>query len=75
MASTTDTFRCYLVEKDASGNVSGRIAERRLEELLAGRVIGRFVVNVCGESDEIAGRAPPLHGFAGPTRPGSEPKP
>lgn len=50
------TFRCYLVTKDAEGNVSGGIVERPLDELPKDRVVVRLVCSIGKVSGGIVER-------------------
>jgi putative YhdH/YhfP family quinone oxidoreductase len=54
-----ETFRCYLVTKDAAGNVAGQIARRRLEELPAGEVLIRVAYSSLNYKDALAATGHP----------------
>lgn len=54
-----DTFRCYLVEKAADGNVTGRIARCRREQLPAGQVLIRVVYSSLNYKDALAATGHP----------------
>jgi putative YhdH/YhfP family quinone oxidoreductase len=49
-----ETFRCYLVTKDADGKVSGQIVKRRLEELPEGDVLVRVAYSSLNYKDALA---------------------
>jgi len=49
-----ETFQCYLVDKDAEGNVSGRITERSLDELPDGEVLIRVAYSSLNYKDALA---------------------
>ena len=49
-----DTFRCYLVNRDPDGNVSGSIAERSLDELPQGDVLIRVDYSSLNYKDALA---------------------
>jgi putative YhdH/YhfP family quinone oxidoreductase len=57
--SIPDTFRCYLVEKDASGQVAGRIARCRREQLPEGQVLIRVVYSSLNYKDALAATGHP----------------
>lgn len=54
-----ETFRCYLVTKDAEGKTSGQIAERRLEELPDGDVLVRVAYSSLNYKDAMAATGNP----------------
>ena len=54
-----ETFRCYLVTKDAEGRVAGQIARRRLEELPAGDVLIRVAYSSLNYKDALAATGHP----------------
>jgi len=54
-----DTFRCYVVNKDDQGNVSGRIEQRRLEELPDGDVLIRVAYSSLNYKDALAAKGHP----------------
>jgi acrylyl-CoA reductase (NADPH) len=53
------TFQCYLVSKDAQGNVSGQIAERSLDELPEGEVLVRVAYSSLNYKDALAATGHP----------------
>ncbi len=53
------TFRCYLVTKDAAGNVAGQIAERRVDELPDGDVLIRVAYSSLNYKDALAAKGHP----------------
>ena len=54
-----ETFRCYLIEKDAGGSVTGRIAERRIDELPEGDVLLRVAYSSLNYKDALAATGHP----------------
>lgn len=54
-----ETFRCYLVSKAADGTCSGRIAQRRLEELPEGDVLIRVIYSSLNYKDALAATGHP----------------
>ncbi len=54
-----EQFRCYLVTKDAHGNVAGRMATRRLEELPGGEVLIRVSYSSLNYKDAMAAKGHP----------------
>jgi len=48
------TFRCFLVEKDANGNIRGSVAERSLTDLPAGEVLVRVEFSSLNYKDALA---------------------
>ncbi len=54
-----ETFRCYLVSKDAAGNVSGQITRRRLAELPPGEVLIRVAYSSLNYKDALAATGHP----------------
>ncbi|MDY0170663.1 MAG: YhdH/YhfP family quinone oxidoreductase [Thermoguttaceae bacterium] len=56
---TPETFRCYLVTKDEAGKVSGRLDERRLEELPEGEVLIRANYSSLNYKDALAATGHP----------------
>lgn len=54
-----DTFRCYLVEKDAAGRVVGRIARRPIDELPEGDVLLRVAYSSLNYKDALAATGHP----------------
>ena len=54
-----DTFKCYLVTKDAEGNVSGEIAERSLDELPEGEVLVRVAYSSLNYKDALSATGHP----------------
>jgi len=53
------SFRCFLVEKDASGQVRRSVAERRLSDLPPGDVVVRVVWSSLNYKDALAAGAHP----------------
>lgn len=49
-----NTFRCFLVTKDAEGHISAQIAERQLEDLPAGDVLIRVGYSSLNYKDALA---------------------
>ncbi len=54
-----ETFRCYLVTKDEQGNFSGRIAQRRLDELPEGDVLIRVAYSSLNYKDALSATGHP----------------
>jgi acrylyl-CoA reductase (NADPH) len=54
-----DTFRCYLVTKEADGNVAGELTERPLDELPEGEVLIRVEYSSLNYKDALAARGHP----------------
>jgi len=54
-----ETFRCYLVTKDAAGRVSGQITQRRLNELPPGDVLIRVEYSSLNYKDALAAAGHP----------------
>jgi len=54
-----ENFRCYLVTKDASGNVSAEIAERPLDDLPEGEVLIRVAYSSLNYKDALAATGHP----------------
>lgn len=54
-----ETFRCYLVTKDAAGNVSGQITRRPLAELPPGEVLIRVAWSSLNYKDALAATGHP----------------
>jgi putative YhdH/YhfP family quinone oxidoreductase len=54
-----DTFRCYLVDKDAAGQVSGRVTRCRREQLPEGDVLIRVVYSALNYKDALAATGHP----------------
>lgn len=54
-----DRFKCYLVTKDEDGNVSGRMAERALDELPHGDVLVRVAYTSLNYKDALAATGHP----------------
>jgi acrylyl-CoA reductase (NADPH) len=54
-----ETFRCYLVEKDADGRVTGRLTQRRLDELPQGEVLLRVAYSSLNYKDALAATGHP----------------
>jgi putative YhdH/YhfP family quinone oxidoreductase len=54
-----NTFRCWLVEKDASGKVTGRLAECRREQLPDDQVVIRVVYSALNYKDALAATGHP----------------
>jgi putative YhdH/YhfP family quinone oxidoreductase len=54
-----ETFRCYLVTKDAAGNVAGQITRRRLAELPPGEVLVRVAWSSLNYKDALAATGHP----------------
>jgi putative YhdH/YhfP family quinone oxidoreductase len=54
-----ETFRCYLVTKDAAGNVAGQITRRRLAELPPGEVLIRVDWSSLNYKDALAATGHP----------------
>ena len=57
--SLPETFRCYLVTKDAAGYVVGQIAQRNLEELPSGDVLIRVAYSSLNYKDALAASGHP----------------
>ncbi len=53
------SFRCYLVEKDAQGRVHAHLAERRSKELPEGEVIVRVAYSSLNYKDAMAAKGHP----------------
>ena len=53
------TFKCYLVTKDAQGNVSGEMAQRSLDELPPGEVLVRVAYSSLNYKDALAATGHP----------------
>jgi len=49
-----ETFRCYLVTKDAEGRISGQIAQRPMDELPEGDVLIRVTYSSLNYKDALA---------------------
>lgn len=56
--ATTD-FRCFLVEKDAAGNVAGKLTRRRLDELPPGDCLVRVSYSSLNFKDALATQGHP----------------
>ena len=54
-----DSFRCYLVERDASGKASGRVARCRRDQLPDGDVLIRVVYSSLNYKDALAATGHP----------------
>jgi putative YhdH/YhfP family quinone oxidoreductase len=54
-----ETFRCYLVAKDAAGNVAGQITRLRLAELPPGEVLIRVAYSSLNYKDALAATGHP----------------
>lgn len=54
-----ETFKCYLVTKDAGGNVSGAVAQRSLDELPRGEVLVRVAYSSLNYKDALAATGHP----------------
>ena len=55
----SNTFRCYLVTKDAAGRVAGQIAQRNLDELPPGEVLIRVAYSSLNYKDALAATGHP----------------
>lgn len=53
-----DTFRCYLVDKDAEGKVNGRITEVRTADLPPGDVVVQVDYSSLNYKDALGGDRP-----------------
>ena len=56
MTMLPDSFRCYLVTKDSDAHVSGKITERRLDELPDGEVLIRVEYSSLNYKDALAAK-------------------
>ncbi|HUT88665.1 MAG TPA: YhdH/YhfP family quinone oxidoreductase [Thermoguttaceae bacterium] len=54
-----ETFRCYLVTKDADGHVSGRLTEQPLDELPDGEVLIRVQYSSLNYKDALGAKGHP----------------
>lgn len=57
--SLPEKFKCYLVEQDSTGRVTGRIAERRLDELPQDDVLIRVAYSSLNYKDALAATGHP----------------
>ena len=55
----TDTFRCYLVEKDDKGALRGGVAERPIDALPAGDVVVRVAYSSLNYKDALSAAGNP----------------
>jgi putative YhdH/YhfP family quinone oxidoreductase len=53
------SFRCYLVEKGADGQIAARVAERSLDDLPAGEVLIRVAYSSLNYKDALASQGHP----------------
>src|SRR5262245_7328894 len=56
---TDTTFTCFLVEKDAAGNVHGGLARRTVSDLPTGSVLVRVAYSSLNYKDALASQAHP----------------
>jgi acrylyl-CoA reductase (NADPH) len=54
-----DSFRCFLVEKNAAGQISARVAERPIDDLPAGEVLIRVAYSSLNYKDALAAQGHP----------------
>jgi acrylyl-CoA reductase (NADPH) len=59
MTSPPNTFQCYLVTKDAEGNVSSGVAERAIDELPEGDVLVRVAYSSLNYKDALSATGHP----------------
>src|SRR6266508_1113547 len=53
------SFRCYLVEKNAAGEVTARVAEKSIDDLPAGEVLIRVAYSSLNYKDALAAKGHP----------------
>ncbi len=54
-----DSFRCYLVEKNASGDITAGVAQRSINDLPAGEVLIRVAYSSLNYKDALAAKGHP----------------